>query len=77
MRGTSHDPGTLHVRSLRSLKPEESRIYTYRTPNEAGSIIDFNVGLYSTNRTSTIFFLYEGFTQSRLHYFQVLLFAVI
>ncbi len=79
-RGTSHDPGTLYVRSLRRLKPEESGIYTYRTPNEAGNIIDFNVGLYSTNKTSTIFVsncLYDSFTQSHLHYFQVFLSAVI
>ncbi len=53
----AHDPGTLYVRSLRSLKPEENGIYTYQTPNEAGNIIDFNVGLYSTNRTSTILLL--------------------
>ena len=61
MRGASHDPGTLFVRSLRSLKPEECGIYTYQTPNEAGNIIDFNVGLYSTEKSS-IKTLQEYFT---------------
>lgn len=45
-RGASHDPGTLTVRGIRPLKWEDTGIYTYRTPDENGNIIDFHFGVY-------------------------------
>ncbi len=77
IRGASHDPGTLYVLSLRSLKLAESGIYTYRTPNEAGNIIDFNVGLYSTNSTSIHAIYFSGIFISAFFIFQILLFVEI
>lgn len=41
-----HTPGTLLVKSLRWLHSNEQGIYTCRTPDETGSIVDVNVGLY-------------------------------
>ena len=51
-RGGLHDPGTLYVRSLRELEPANSGIYTYRTPDENGNIVDINFGLYLYNNLS-------------------------
>ena len=45
-RGGSYDPGTLLVRSVRPLGSEDSGIYTYRTPDENGEVIEFHFGLY-------------------------------
>ena len=53
-RGGQHDPGTLYVRSLREFEPTDSGVYTYRTPDENGYIVDFNVGLYHYNISSTV-----------------------
>ena len=45
-----NSPGTVHVRSLRSLRTNEQGIYTCRIPDETGTTVDVNVGLYlSTN----------------------------
>ena len=44
--GGPSDPGSLLVRSLRPLRHNENGIYTYRTPDERGNIIDFHFGLY-------------------------------
>ncbi len=52
--GGSNDPGTLLVRSVRSLRREESGIYTYRTPDEKGNIVEFYVGLYHSNQSGII-----------------------
>ena len=45
-RGSSYDPGTLLVRNIRPLQWADTGIYTYRTPDENGNIIDFHYGLY-------------------------------
>ena len=50
-QGTSYNPGTLSVRSVRSLRREETGIYTYRTPDENGNIVEFNFGLYHSNQS--------------------------
>ena len=45
-----NSPGTVNVRSLRSLRSNEQGIYTCRIPDETGTTVDVNVGLYlSTN----------------------------
>ncbi len=49
--GGSYNPGTLSVRSVRSLRREESGIYTYRTPDERGNFIEFYFGLYHSNQS--------------------------
>ena len=49
-QGTS---GTLSVRSVRSLRREETGIYTYRTPDENGNIVQFNIGLYHSNQSGS------------------------
>ena len=41
-----YNPGTVHVRSLRSLRSNEQGIYTCRIPDETGTTVDVNVGLY-------------------------------
>ena len=41
-----NSPGTVHVRSLRSLLSNEQGIYTCRIPDERGTTVDVNVGLY-------------------------------
>ena len=41
-----NNPGTVHVRSLRSLRSNEQGIYTCRIPDESGTTVDVNVGLY-------------------------------
>ena len=51
-RGSSYDPGTLLVRSVRPL--QMSGIYTYRTPDEDGEIVDFHFGLYLSNSSGTV-----------------------
>ncbi len=47
--GSSFEPGTMRVRCYRSLQRNEVGIYTYRTPEENGRIIDVNFGLYTSN----------------------------
>ena len=64
-RGGSYDPGTLRIQSVRALEPEDSGIYTYRTPDENGDIVEFHFGIYlSTNISNKINtvkpFKYEG-----------------
>ena len=44
LRHTS--PGTVQVRSIRSLRSNEQGIYTCRIPDETGTTVDVNVGLY-------------------------------
>ena len=51
-RGGSYDPGTLLVRSVRALEPEDSGIYTYQTPDENGDTVEFHFGVYPSNNTS-------------------------
>ena len=41
-----HSPGMVHVRSLRSLHSNEQGIYTCRIPDETGTTVNVNVGLY-------------------------------
>ena len=41
-----YNPGTVHVRSLRSLRSNEQGIYTCRIPDETGTTVDVNIGLY-------------------------------
>ena len=41
-----HSPGTVQVRSIRSLRSNEQGIYTCRIPDETGTTMDVNVGLY-------------------------------
>ena len=41
-----HNPGTVHMRSLRSLRSNEQGIYTCCIPDETGTTVDVNVGLY-------------------------------
>ena len=45
-RGGSYDPGLIHVRRLAPLAREEQGVYTCRIPNERGTAVDVNVGLY-------------------------------
>ena len=45
-RGGSYDPGTMLVRGLQPLQWEDTGIYTYRTPDENGNIVDFHFGIY-------------------------------
>ena len=47
-----HSPGTVHVRSVRNLRSNEQGIYTCRIPDETGSIVDVNVGLYLSGNAS-------------------------
>ena len=51
-RGSSYDPGTLLVRSVRPLQREYTGIYTYRTPDENGDIVDFHFGVYMDNTSN-------------------------
>ena len=51
IRGGSHHPGSLYVRSVRPLKPDDVGIYTYRTPDENGNIVDFKFGLYRASES--------------------------
>ena len=41
-----HSPGTVQVRSIRHLRSSEQGIYTCRIPDETGTTVDVNVGLY-------------------------------
>ena len=41
-----HSPGTVQVRSIRHLHSNEQGIYTCRIPDETGTTVDVNVGLY-------------------------------
>ena len=52
--GNSFDPGMMYVRCFRSLQKREVGIYTYRTPDESGNIIDVNFGLYTTAFSSML-----------------------
>ena len=45
-RGGSYDPGLVHVRRLAPLARKEQGVYTCRIPNERGTAVDVNVGLY-------------------------------
>ena len=38
--------GAIHVKSVRQLQSNEQGIYTCQIPDETGSIVDVNVGLY-------------------------------
>ena len=54
-RGGLYDPGSLHVRMIpqRPLQKADAGVYTYRTPDESGNMVDFNFGIYlSSNETS-------------------------
>ncbi len=46
--GRSFDPGTMYVRGFRSLRDTETGIYTYRTPDEKGKMVDINIGIYTS-----------------------------
>ena len=50
--GRATDPGTMYIRSQREFEPADSGIYTYRTPDENGNIVDINVGLYPHDNSS-------------------------
>ena len=52
-RGGSYDPGTMLVRGLQPLQWEDTGIYTYRTPDENGNIVDFHFGIYYPDYSST------------------------
>ena len=41
-----HSPGTVQVSSVRSLRSNEQGIYTCRIPDETGTTVDVNVGIY-------------------------------
>ena len=41
-----HTTGAIHVQSLRQLQSNEQGIYTCRIPDETGSTVNVNVGLY-------------------------------
>lgn len=45
-RGGTYDPGLVHVRRIVPLSNEEQGVYTCRIPDETGTAIDVNVGLY-------------------------------
>ncbi len=47
--GRSFDPGTMYVRGFRSLRDTETGIYTYRTPDEKGKMVDINIGVYTSS----------------------------
>ena len=49
-------PGTVHVRSVRALASNEQGIYTCRIPNEMGTTVDVNVGLYLSGNTCKYYF---------------------
>ena len=44
--GGIDNPGLIHVRSYRTLHTHYQGIYTCRIPDETGSLVDINVGLY-------------------------------
>ncbi len=46
--GRSLDPGTMYVRGFRYLRDTETGIYTYRTPDETGKMVDINIGIYTS-----------------------------
>ena len=41
-----NSPGMVHIRSVRNLRSNEQGIYTCRIPDETGTTVDVNVGLY-------------------------------
>ena len=45
-RGGIDNPGLIHVRSYRILSVSYQGVYTCRIPDETGSLLDINVGLY-------------------------------
>ncbi len=45
-RGSSNNPGLIHVRSSRSFAAEYDGIYTCQIPDESGTAAKINVGLY-------------------------------
>ena len=52
IRGGSNDPGTLLVRKIRHLVSKDSGIYTYRSPDENGDILEFHFGVYPSSNIS-------------------------
>ena len=54
IRGGSNDPGTLLVRMIRRLVSEDSGIYTYRSPDENGDIVEFHFGVYPSSNISKL-----------------------
>ena len=48
---TQQNPGSLYVRNVRPLQLVDVGIYTYRTPDENGDIVDFNFGLYHASES--------------------------
>ena len=50
-RGGLSDPGTLSVHSASPLGLHDIGIYTYRTPDENGDVIDFHFGLYYSSNS--------------------------
>ena len=52
--GNSYDPGSMYVRCLKDIAREDIGIYTYRTPDEEGNIIDVNFGIYSASASSNV-----------------------
>ncbi len=53
-QGGSQDPGTLRVRIVRQPRREETGIYTYRTPDENGNIVEFYFGIYQTIQSGIV-----------------------
>ena len=59
IRGGSNDPGTLLVRKIRRLVSEDSGIYTYRSPDENGDIVEFHFGVYPSSNISILWNLQQ------------------
>ena len=45
-RGGIYDPGLIHIHRIVPLSDEEQGVYTCRIPDERGTAVDVNVGLY-------------------------------
>ena len=54
VHGGLSDPGTLSVHSVRPLGLDDIGIYTYRTPDENGDVIDFHFGLYYSSNSGMV-----------------------
>ena len=46
LRGRRADPGTMIVYSSKALEVTDNGIYTYRTPDGNGNIVDFHFGIF-------------------------------
>ena len=46
LRGRRADPGTMIVYSSKALEITDNGIYTYRTPDGNGNIVDFHFGIF-------------------------------